>query len=169
MDDYKRMPPASADAPAEEQPAQPAPRQSVTQRSFQSLIDQHIAAAEAAGAFQNLPGAGKPLNLDDDSTVPPEYRTAFRLLKNAGFAPPWIELQKEIRTEQASLSTWRDAQNRRWADCDAEEQQQLRAEYRRRLIALNRQITSFNLMAPRSAPHLPTFRVEAEVARLGGR
>jgi hypothetical protein len=156
--------PDHEDESAEEQPA---PRQSVTARTFHSLVDQRIAAAEAAGAFRDLPGAGKPLKLDDDATVPAEERAAFRLLKNAGFAPPWIELQKEIRTEQEALNHWLMQQQQHWSTLDEATQERLRADYRRRLVALNRQISSYNLMAPRSARHLPTFRVERELARLG--
>ncbi len=146
---------------------QPTPRQPVTARTFRSLVDQRIAAAEAAGAFRDLPGAGKPLKLDDDATVPAEERAAFRLLKNAGFAPPWIELQKEILTEQDKLKDWLAQQQQHWSALNETAQERLRADYRRRLVALNRQISSYNLMSPRSATHLPTFRVERELARLG--
>ena len=34
--------------------------------------------------------------LDQDALVPPELRTAYRLLKNAGFVPPKIALRREI-------------------------------------------------------------------------
>jgi hypothetical protein len=156
--------PEPEDEPAEQQSP---PRQSVTVRTFRSLVDQRIAAAEAAGAFRDLPGAGKPLKLDDDATVPAEERAAFRLLKNAGFAPPWIELQKEILTEWDNVKDWLAQQQQHWSTLDAATQERLRADYRHRLVALNRQISSYNLMAPRSATHLPTFRVERELARLG--
>jgi DnaJ homolog subfamily C member 28 len=150
----------------EHEEEQPTPRQPVTARTFRSLVDQRIAAAEAAGAFRDLPGAGKPLKLDDDAPVPAEDRAAFRLLKNAGFAAPWIELQKEIRAEQEALNNWLAQQQQHWSTLDEATQERLRADYRRRLVALNRQISSYNLMAPRSATHLPTFRVERELARL---
>ena len=40
-----------------------------------------------AGAFDDLPGAGKPLDLDDDRLVPEDVRIAYRILRNAGFVP----------------------------------------------------------------------------------
>lgn len=61
-----------------------------------ALAEQRIAAARDRGEFDDLPGAGKPLNLDDDAHVPPELRLAWKLLKNAGFAPPELEARKEI-------------------------------------------------------------------------
>lgn len=63
------------------------------------LLDQwaehHIIDAQTKGEFDNLPGSGEPLALDDDSHVPPELRTGYRLLKNAGCLPPELEQRKE--------------------------------------------------------------------------
>jgi hypothetical protein len=61
-----------------------------------ALAEQRIAEAVAAGAFDDLPGAGKPLDLDDDALVPEELRVAHRILKNAGFLPPEVEARREI-------------------------------------------------------------------------
>lgn len=60
-------------------------------------------AAIAAGAFDDLPGAGKPLVLDDDALVPAEKRVAHRILKNAGFVPPEIQARGEIAGLHALL------------------------------------------------------------------
>jgi hypothetical protein len=60
------------------------------------LAEQRIREAEREGAFDNLPGTGQPLQLDDDSAVPAELRTAYRLLKNAGYLPPELQLRREI-------------------------------------------------------------------------
>lgn len=49
-----------------------------------SLAERRIAEAREAGAFDNLPGYGKPLTLEDDSHIPPELRMSYRILKNAG-------------------------------------------------------------------------------------
>ena len=63
------------------------------------LLDQwaerHITDAQRKGEFDNLPGQGEPLILDDDSSVPEELRSGYRLLKNAGCLPPEIEQRKE--------------------------------------------------------------------------
>ena len=63
------------------------------------LLDQwaerHIIDAQRKGEFDNLPGQGQPLALDDDSAVPEELRSGYRLLKNAGCLPPELEQRKE--------------------------------------------------------------------------
>lgn len=60
------------------------------------LVEARISDAQARGEFDNLPGAGQPLLLTDDTLVPEELRAAYRLLKNAGYLPPTIQLRREI-------------------------------------------------------------------------
>lgn len=62
-----------------------------------ALVEQRIAAAAARGEFDDLPGAGAPQDLDDDLLVPEEVRVANRILKNAGFVPPAVELLRSLR------------------------------------------------------------------------
>jgi hypothetical protein len=64
---------------------------------FDRLAEERITAAIAAGEFDDLPGAGQPLRLDDDALVPAELRMAWRILKNAGFVPPEVEALRDIR------------------------------------------------------------------------
>lgn len=59
------------------------------------LVEQHIRDAQEKGELSNLPGEGAPLHLDDDSGVPAELRTAYRLLKNSGYLPPELEMRRE--------------------------------------------------------------------------
>lgn len=63
------------------------------------LLDQwaerHIVNAQRQGDFDNLPGSGKPLMLDDDSHVPEDLRAGYRLLKNAGCLPLELQQRKE--------------------------------------------------------------------------
>jgi DnaJ homologue, subfamily C, member 28, conserved domain len=63
---------------------------------FERIVEEKIRQALQNGAFENLPGAGKPLRLDDDSMVPPDLRMAYKLLKDAHCLPPELELHKEI-------------------------------------------------------------------------
>ncbi|MEB6338443.1 DnaJ family domain-containing protein [Serratia rhizosphaerae] len=65
--------------------------------------ERHIRDAQDSGEFENLSGQGKPLELDDDSAVPAELRSGFRLLKNAGYLPPELEIRKEALTIAALL------------------------------------------------------------------
>ena len=63
------------------------------------LLDQwaerHIRDAQKKGEFDDLPGSGEPLALDDDSHIAPELRAGYRLLKNAGCLPPELEQRRE--------------------------------------------------------------------------
>ena len=63
---------------------------------FERVAEQKIRQAFANGEFNNLPGAGKPLRLRDDSLVPEGLRMAYKLLKDANCLPPELELHKEI-------------------------------------------------------------------------
>ena len=56
--------------------------------------------AEARGDFANLPGQGKPLPLEDMAAAG-DKAMAYRLLKGNNFAPPEIELAKDIDAERA--------------------------------------------------------------------
>jgi hypothetical protein len=67
------------------------------------LAEENILAAARRGEFEDLPGAGKPLRLDDDRAVPEELRVACRILKNAGCLPPEQQLRNEIRQIEGLL------------------------------------------------------------------
>lgn len=144
------------------------PMRRVTARTYESLIDQQIREAEAAGQFRDLPGAGKPLNLDDDKHVPEELRLGYRMLKGAGYAPPWIELQKSIRESQDDLARWLARANERWPRLGEIDRGALRAEYEQKLRDLNKQIGSFNLTAPPAVGQIPLLQPWRELRKLGG-
>lgn len=59
------------------------------------LAEKHILDALRQGELDNLPGSGKPLQLDDDKHVPAELRAGYRILKNSGFLPPELEMRRE--------------------------------------------------------------------------
>jgi hypothetical protein len=67
---------------------------------FDRIVEERIRAAQRRGEFDNLPGSGKPLALEDDGHIAEELRLAHKILKNADCLPPEIELKREIeRTE----------------------------------------------------------------------
>lgn len=71
---------------------------------FEKIVEQRIQQAMRDGVFDNLPGAGKPLVLEDDRHVPEDLRLSYKILKNAGCLPPEIELLKEIRQTEDLLA-----------------------------------------------------------------
>lgn len=60
------------------------------------IAERKIQEAIRNGELDNLPGKGKPLQLDDESTIPEELRLAYKILKNADCLPPELELKKDI-------------------------------------------------------------------------
>ena len=70
---------------------------------FTRVVEERIREAQKNGAFDNLPGQGKPLQLEDQSLVPEDLRMSYHILKNAHVLPPEAEVQKEIHTLQDLL------------------------------------------------------------------
>ncbi|MBN1627558.1 MAG: DUF1992 domain-containing protein [Deltaproteobacteria bacterium] len=79
---------------------------------IQDLIERKIKEAQERGEFDNLPGKGKPLKLEDDSGVPEDLRVTYKILKNADCLPPELELKKEIRQMEDMLAGIPDEKER---------------------------------------------------------
>jgi hypothetical protein len=71
--------------------------------SWGSVVEKQIREAQARGDFDNLPGSGRPLDLEPDNPFAGEWSSAFRVAKNAGAAPLWVELDGEIGAEGEAL------------------------------------------------------------------
>lgn len=67
------------------------------------IVERKIAEAVERGDFDDLPGAGRPLEIEEDLLVPAELRVAYRLLKNAGYVPDEVKLFAEIRSSEQLL------------------------------------------------------------------
>lgn len=60
------------------------------------LVEQRLQDAVSRGELDNLPGSGRPLELDDDRLIPEDLRVAYRLLEKGGFVPPELEVVSAI-------------------------------------------------------------------------
>ena len=80
---------------------------------FWRLAEERIKEAQRAGAFDNLPGKGKPLDLEDLSWVPEDLRIGYLVLKNAHVLPPEAQLLKDIHTIEDLLKHVEDEGERR--------------------------------------------------------
>ena len=69
------------------------------------LAEKRIAEAIARGELDNLPGEGRPLDLDDDALVPEELRLAYRILKNAGFVPAEVDELKQVEQLESLVNS----------------------------------------------------------------
>lgn len=69
------------------------------------LVEQKLLEAVSRGELDNLPGAGRPLDLEDDPLVPEDLRVAYRILKNAGCVPPEVTARSKAARKLALLRT----------------------------------------------------------------
>ena len=76
------------------------------------IAEQRIQDAATQGAFDALPGRGKPLLLEDDSHVPPDLRMACKVLRNAGYVPDEAAEGKEAESLLELLANCPDEQQK---------------------------------------------------------
>lgn len=80
---------------------------------FWRIAEERIKEAQRNGAFDNLSGKGKPLDLEDLSWVPEDLRLGYYILKKAHCLPPEVELMKDIRTLEDLLKHVEDEGERK--------------------------------------------------------
>ena len=79
---------------------------------IQFIAERRIEEAQAQGVFDNLPGRGRPLQLEDMSHVPEDLRMAYKILSNAGCLPPELAERKELNRLVDLLDSCKDEQER---------------------------------------------------------
>lgn len=80
--------------------------------AFEKIVERKIKEALKDGVFDDLPGSGQPLELQDDSNVPDDLRLVYKILKNADCLPPEIQLRKEIRQMEDMLDNIPDVKEK---------------------------------------------------------
>ena len=138
------------------------------------MIDRKIREAMEEGEFDDLPGKGEPIDLSENPFEDPDWRMAHRMLRNAGFAPAWIEERKDIEAEiQAARSTlarvWRVLQNARHSEHSNSAEVRWRkalADFRAKSGELNRRIQTWNLKTPAIGFHRGVIDVDREIDRI---
>ena len=76
--------------------------------NFQKIIEKKIKDAQKKGDFDDLPGSGEPIKIEDDSHIPEDLRLVYKILKNANCIPPEIQLRKDIRRMEDMLEGIKD-------------------------------------------------------------
>ncbi|MGI9166003.1 MAG: DUF1992 domain-containing protein [Pyrinomonadaceae bacterium] len=124
---------------------------------FESFIEKSIREAIEAGEFDNLPGKGQPLDLKENPFEDPDLRMVHKLLRDAGFAPAWIEERKDI---EATFAHARETLARGYAiykpgGVTPDDAAWLRnvTEFRVLVAELNSRIKLYNLKAPATVFH----------------
>jgi len=131
---------------------------------FESLTEKKLREAIENGEFDDLPGKGEPIDLRENPFEDPDLRTVHRLLRNAGFAPAWIEERKDIDAELAAGQT---KLSRAWALFGAggkapseAEWERSAKEFREQVSELQQRIRVYNLKAPAAVFHRKHIDVE---------
>lgn len=101
--------------------------------TYEDHISSIIKQAEKKGVFNDLPGKGKPLNLDKELSYNPE-KQLYRTLKNNHVLPKWIELSKEIDVLKETLKETTNS-----------------AEAANLIRIINKKVSEHNLICPPSA------------------
>ena len=86
-----------------------APRRDNVVVPFTRIAESLISDAIRRGEFENLPGAGKPLNLEEYFSAPEDLRMAFSVLKSANCAPAEVELLNEVSRLERAIADASDA------------------------------------------------------------
>ncbi|HET6645771.1 MAG TPA: DUF1992 domain-containing protein [Pyrinomonadaceae bacterium] len=119
---------------------------------LESMAEKMLREAIEAGEFDNLPGKGEPVDLRENPFEDPDLRVVHKLLRDAGFAPAWIEERKDI---DATFEAARKILIRAWeiyrpggVSADETAWQRNVFEFREKTAELNSRIRIYNLKAP---------------------
>ena len=141
----------------------------VTNR-LESLTEKSIREAIEKGEFDNLAGKGQPLDLSENPFEDPDLRTVHRLLRNAGFAPAWIEERKDI---EAQFDLARTTLKRGWqiygpegTTPNAGAWERNVSEFRALVAELRRRVHIYNLKAPATVFHKRQLDAEALIEEI---
>ena len=75
-------------------------------------VEDQIRRAIAEGKFSNLPGQGKPIDLEAYFQTPEHLRMAYSILKSADFVPQEVQILKEIEGLREELAGCVDEEER---------------------------------------------------------
>lgn len=165
-----------AENTASEQPAKKTPR-SLDQ--WASAASEAIEEAMKQGSFDNLPGKGKPLNLNKDPFTPADSALAFDILKNNDLTPGWMQQRNDLLRD---VEQWRTMLRASAADANAAclaasqpaDREQVVAdwqvqcrEFQAQVDQFNRRIGTINLQLPSVSMELFKLRLNEELKKAG--
>jgi DnaJ family protein C protein 28 len=149
------------------------------------IAERRIQEGIEAGAFNNLEGEGKPLQIEDNPFVPKDMRAAFKVLENSGYAPDWMTVAQEIDADLATLRRRADDHfaylRSRLAQVGSDpyavkrlrlEVERLKSQHRRAatqhsaaIVELNKKIAIFNQMVPIASLFRVPLSLEIEMEK----
>ena len=132
-------------------------------------IERKIQEAMESGAFDNLPGKGEPLSIDQNPHEDPDWALAFHILKSNEFTLPWVERKRAIeRKTEAARLTLRRAQESFIHGDDESFAASGRAvtAFREQAVEINREIRSYNLQVPLAQLQLAPIKIDREIQNI---
>ena len=139
---------------------------------LESMAEKKLREAIENGEFDDLPGKGEPLDLKENPFEDPDLRVVHRLLRNAGFAPAWIEERKDIEAEfeaartkltRACVLVGKGGKS----PSDSEWERTVRA-FRESVAGLNQRTRIYNLKAPAAVFHRQLIDADKIIEKIVG-
>ncbi len=139
-------------------------------------IEELLRKAMADGKFDNLPGKGKPLHLEAANPhADPDWELAYRMLKEAGYSLPWIEIIREIELDieiarkdlQIAWDCYGSDKSDPQAAIDATASwERSQSAFKEKLTMLNQRIRDYNLQVPNPRFQRPVLDMEQELHKV---
>ncbi|MGH2633015.1 MAG: DnaJ family domain-containing protein [Tepidiformaceae bacterium] len=144
---------------------------------LEQLIETQIQEAMEAGAFDHLPGAGKPLAWSDLERLAGDNWLGYKVLQNGGMLPEWLGLAREIERDQEQLARLDERHASLCDSANAEDDwprylpgiRVLLSRYEDAARELRKKQDRFNMSAPSLRSERPAIWVEHHLARLRAR
>ncbi len=165
--------------PQDKEENRPEQRRNKTLDEWQGIVNDRIGEAIQSGAFDDLPGKGKPQNLGRNPFEPADMEMANKLLRDNELTPAWIadrnELLAEIQALQAEISEEWSWLRDEFSATDDEDRRSLLAElweddllrWKIYIDELNERIVTLNLSLPIWRMEVLQLRLDRELARIG--
>ena len=143
-------------------------------KDYSRSLDEQIRKAIEDGAFDDLPGKGKPLDLQQNPHEDPAWRMAFRMLRSSGYSLPWIEKRQQIEKEYEaacealarSWSWYRSAVSEKNKRFQEQEWQRAVEVYRETIAKLNKRILTYNIDVPSEQFQRRQINIERDIKRI---
>ncbi|MCY4018679.1 MAG: DUF1992 domain-containing protein [Chloroflexi bacterium] len=152
-------------------------------KKWEKVVDHLLQEAIGNGDISHLPGAGKPLRLDNDSHTPPDLRAAYKILDDHNVIPDWIahreslertesKLRRQLLRKAATyLADRRAARKTGRAKLESKNEkdwQRFKSEFSEATERYNRALLEHNLTLPPGIAHKPLLRGEEMIERALG-
>jgi DnaJ family protein C protein 28 len=141
-------------------------------KALEIIAHEKIRDSMGRGEFKNLKGMGKPLRREHDNPVIDDMQQKLnRLLSNAGFAPEWISLDKEIRQ---SIENVKECLSTCWSKCGPHPMtpermkvwEQELEELSQSVRTINKKISDLNLIVPSLSAQRTYIRLDLLVSKV---